>query len=95
MKFLIWGAGAIGGTIGAYLARAGLDVTLVDRAADHVSAINTNGLAITGPVDEFAVHPPAFTPDTIEGQFEHILMCVKALDTAAAACRTTGSNQRL
>ena len=27
---LIWGAGAIGGTLGAYWARAGIDVLLVD-----------------------------------------------------------------
>jgi len=84
MKFLVWGAGAIGGTIGAYLARVGHDVTLVDRAADHVQAINASGLRITGPVDEFTIRAPAFTPDTIEGQFEHILLCVKALDTADA-----------
>jgi 2-dehydropantoate 2-reductase len=81
---LVWGAGAIGGTIGAYLARAGHDVALVDRAADHVSAVNANGLAITGPVDEFTVRVPAFTPETIEGQFEHILLCVKALHTGEA-----------
>jgi len=85
MKFLIWGAGAIGGTIGAYLSRAGHDVTLVDRAADHVQAINTNGLSIIGPVDEFTVRIPAFTPETISGQFEHILLCVKAQDTPEAA----------
>jgi 2-dehydropantoate 2-reductase len=85
MRFLIWGAGAIGGTIGAYLARAGHDITLVDRAADHVEAINKDGLKIIGPVDEFTVHVPAFTPDTITGQFEHILLCVKAQDTAGAA----------
>ena len=35
---LIWGAGAIGGTLGAYWARAGLDVTLVDKVAEHVEA---------------------------------------------------------
>ncbi|TME92776.1 MAG: hypothetical protein E6I40_10540, partial [Chloroflexi bacterium] len=29
MRFLIWGAGAIGGTIGAHLARAGHEITLV------------------------------------------------------------------
>jgi 2-dehydropantoate 2-reductase len=85
MQFLIWGAGAIGGTVGAYLARAGHEVTLVDRAADHVDAINKGGLKITGPVDEFTVHVPAFTPETITGQFEHILLCVKAQDTAGAA----------
>lgn len=85
MQFLIWGAGAIGGTIGAYLARAGHDVTLVDRAADHVEAINANGLKITGPVDEFLVRLPAFTPDQVTGLFEHVLLCVKAQDTPEAA----------
>ena len=34
----IWGAGAIGGTLGAYLARAGDDVTLVDTVVEHVDA---------------------------------------------------------
>ena len=40
MELLIWGAGAIGGTIGAYLIQAGHTVTFVDRDADHVAAIN-------------------------------------------------------
>jgi len=84
MELLIWGAGAIGGVIGAYLVRAGHTVTLVDRDADHVNAINQRGLAITGPIDEFLVHAPAFTPDRVAGQFGAILLCVKAQDTAAA-----------
>ena len=50
---LIWGAGAIGGTLGAAWARAGHDVLLVDRAADHVAAMNRDGLSIEGPVEEF------------------------------------------
>jgi 2-dehydropantoate 2-reductase len=36
MRSLIWGAGAIGGTLGAYLARAGDDVTMVDTVIEHV-----------------------------------------------------------
>ena len=43
MRLLIWGAGAIGGTLGAYLIQAGHDITFVDRAADHVAAINQKG----------------------------------------------------
>ena len=39
---LIWGAGAIGGTLGAYLARAGHDVTLVDTVDEHVDAIDAS-----------------------------------------------------
>ena len=39
MRFLIWGAGAIGGTLGAYLARMGGDVTMVDTVVEHVDAM--------------------------------------------------------
>ena len=84
MKFLIWGAGAIGGTIGAHLARAAHDITLVDRAQDHVAAMNTAGLRIEGPLGEFSVRAPAFTPDALEGEFEHVVLAVKAQDTEAA-----------
>jgi 2-dehydropantoate 2-reductase len=82
---LIWGAGAIGGTIGAYLQRAGESVLFVDKAADHVQAIATGGLTITGPIAEFQVRAPAATPATLSGRFATILLCVKAPDTAAAA----------
>src|SRR2546427_4753227 len=90
MKFLIWGAGAIGGTIGAHLVRAGHDITLVDRAQDHVAAMNTAGLRIEGPLGEFSVRAPAFTPDALEGEFEHIVLAVKAQDTEAATRALAG-----
>jgi 2-dehydropantoate 2-reductase len=85
MKILIWGAGAIGGTIGAYLTLAGYDVTMVDREADHVDVINEEGLSIVGPIDEFVVRVPAFTLDSITGEYDVILLCVKAQDTESAA----------
>jgi 2-dehydropantoate 2-reductase len=81
---LIWGAGAIGGTIGAYLVRAGEDVVLVDSAADHVAAMQSRGLAIEGPIEQFTIPVPAFTPETIVGRFARILLCVKAHHTEAA-----------
>jgi len=84
MKLLVWGAGAIGGTVGAYFTRAGHDVSFVDRVQDHVDAINTAGLRITGPVDEFAVNAPAFTPKTLTGTYATILLCVKGQDTEDA-----------
>jgi 2-dehydropantoate 2-reductase len=82
---VVWGAGAIGGTIGAALVRAGEDVLFVDRAADHVAAINSRGLEIVGPVDPHLVTAKAVTPDALEGSYERILLCVKAHDTAMAA----------
>jgi 2-dehydropantoate 2-reductase len=82
---LIWGAGAIGGTIGAHLRRAGHNIVAVDRAEDHVSAINHDGLAITGPVTEFKVALPALTPSQVTDRYGIVLLCVKAQDTAEAA----------
>src|SRR5437762_4398100 len=84
MRLLIWGAGAIGGTIGAHLARAGHDVTFVDRAREHVAAIDSAGLRITGPLAEFSVRVPAFMPDALAGVFDHVVLAVKAQDTEAA-----------
>jgi 2-dehydropantoate 2-reductase len=80
----VWGAGAIGGTIGAHLARARHDVTFVDQAADHVAAINRSGLRIQGPIAEFVSRAPAFVPDGLSGEFEHVILAVKAQDTDAA-----------
>ncbi|WP_428375404.1 ketopantoate reductase family protein [Lichenicoccus sp.] len=82
---LIWGAGAIGGTIGATLVRAGQDVLFVDSAADHVAAMQQDGLAIEGPIEQFAVPVRAATPEQVEGQYDRILLCVKAHHTADAA----------
>jgi 2-dehydropantoate 2-reductase len=84
MKFLVWGAGAIGGTIGAYLARAKHDVTFVDRAVEHVDAINRSGLRIEGPIAQFVSRVPAFGPEGLTGMFEHVVLAVKAQDTDAA-----------
>ena len=84
-RSLVWGAGAIGGTLGAYLARAGHDVTLVDTVAEHVSAINRSGLSITGPIAAFTTPLPAFTPDTLHGTWGTIVLATKAQHTEAAA----------
>ena len=84
MKLVIWGAGAIGGTIGAYLVRAGHEVIFVDQDVDHVAAINKSGVRIFGPIDEFTIPATAFTPDTIEGAYETIVLSTKAHHTKGA-----------
>ena len=81
---LIWGSGAIGGTVGAYLRRAGLPVLFVDRSADHVAAMKQTGLQITGPIEEFQISAPASLPAELTGRFKLAYLCVKAHDTAAA-----------
>jgi 2-dehydropantoate 2-reductase len=81
---LIWGAGAIGGTIGAYLKRAGHDVTFVDIVPEHVAAMRGTGLRITGPIEQFSVRVPSFTPDEVRGSWKKIFLAVKAHHTEAA-----------
>ncbi len=81
---LIWGAGAIGGTLGAYWARAGIPVLLVDIVPEHVEACRTTGLAITGPVEEFRQVVPAVTPQELTGTYSRIVLAVKAGATEAA-----------
>jgi 2-dehydropantoate 2-reductase len=84
-RCLVWGAGAIGGTLGAYLARAGHDVTLVDTVAEHVAAVNRSGRTISGPIASFTASLPAFTPDTLQGAWDTIILATKAQHTEAAA----------
>jgi 2-dehydropantoate 2-reductase len=84
MRFLIWGAGAIGGTMGAHLAYAAHDVTFVDSVDEHVAAINRHGLRITGPISDFVARAPAFAPADIAGQWSTIVLATKAHHTNAA-----------
>ncbi len=86
---LIWGAGAIGGTLGAYWARAGLDVTMVDIVAEHAEACSTRGLNITGPVEAFRQVVKTVTPDRLTGTWPVIVLAVKAQATAAALAALT------
>jgi 2-dehydropantoate 2-reductase len=66
-RILVWGAGAIGGTVGAVLKRAGHDVIFVDVAPEHVAAIRDPGLHISGPVEDFTIQAPALLPKDVTG----------------------------
>ncbi|BCH29343.1 2-dehydropantoate 2-reductase [Mesorhizobium sp. L-8-10] len=83
-RVLVWGTGAIGGTVGAYLARAGHEITFVDASPDHVAAIRRNGLRIVGDVDNFVVHASAVAPAEVAGEWRVVLLAVKAQHTQAA-----------
>ncbi|MCR9073215.1 MAG: ketopantoate reductase family protein [Alphaproteobacteria bacterium] len=81
---VIWGAGAIGGTLGAFWARAGIDVLFVDSVAEHVEACRTEGLSIEGPVAAFRQCVAAVTPEELTGTFSRIVLAVKAHHTEEA-----------
>jgi 2-dehydropantoate 2-reductase len=82
---VVWGAGAIGGTIGAHLLRAGRRVVLVDVVPEHVEAMRARGLAVEGPVARFTVPAPeAVTPEGLRGRHRLVLLAVKAHHTDQA-----------
>lgn len=81
---LIWGAGAIGGIIGAHLIRAGRKVLFVDIADDHVQQMTADRVTIEGPLGGFSVRVEAITPDRLAGIFQTVLLAVKSQHTAAA-----------
>lgn len=81
---VIWGAGAIGGTIGAWLARAGRDVLFVDIERRHVQEIKAGRLRIEGPIGNFTAGGDAAVPEDVTGTHRLILLAVKAHHTETA-----------
>ncbi len=77
MKIVIAGAGAIGGYIGARLARSGADVTLFARGA-HLQAMRDRGLRVEGPDESFEVRPRVAGSLEAIGQADVVFLGVKA-----------------
>lgn len=85
MRYVIIGAGAVGGTIGVRLNQAGHDVTLVARGA-HLAAIRERGLTLASSDGLHTARVPAvgdpagllLEPDTV------LVLSVKSQDTEAA-----------
>ena len=78
------GAGAIGGTVGARLARRGHEVLLCDADPAHVAAVNERGLTIEGPVEQFTIRVPAISPGELPDRLGAVLLAVKSQHTEAA-----------
>lgn len=76
-RIAVVGCGAMGSIYAALLASAGNDVIAVDRNADHVEAINSRGLRVTGASGERTVAIPAFLSPP-ERTFDLVICAVKA-----------------
>jgi len=85
MKIAVVGAGAMGSLFGALLAEAGNEVWLNDVWAEHVNAINQNGLEIEreGKVRKVKVH--AVRDAGKIGDAELVIVFVKSTQTGEAA----------
>ena len=86
MKVCVYGAGAIGGLIGAHLARIGKEVTLIARG-EHLAAMRARGLRVTGHSSRFTVNPRVTDDPAEAGQQNFVIVALKAHQVAAIADR--------
>jgi 2-dehydropantoate 2-reductase len=81
MRIAIFGAGAIGGYMGAKLAQAGVDVTLIARGP-HLAAMQASGLKLIEGEGEAAsetiTHPRLVADSRDAGPQDYVVLAVKA-----------------
>lgn len=85
MRYLIYGAGAVGGSIGARLFQHQHDVILICRGP-HLEQVRRAGLSFTTPDESVTLPiPAAGKPSEIEFRPDDVvLLTMKSQDTAAA-----------
>ena len=85
MRYVIYGAGAIGGTIGGKLFAHGHDVTLICRGA-HLEAVKRDGLLLRTPDGDSSLKIAAVgSPAEIDWHGdEAVILAMKSQDTEAA-----------
>jgi 2-dehydropantoate 2-reductase len=87
MRIAVYGAGAVGGYLGAKLAAGGADVTLIARGA-HLEALQARGLTIVTQDGDRSTHAVRAVRDPADvGPVDIVLFLVKSYDTDEAAAR--------
>ncbi len=86
-RIAVFGVGAIGSVIGAYLTKSGHDPLLIDTWADHVDVMNDRGLRVTAVGDEFTTNVRAihFGDMAMTGSFDLIFLAMKSYDSVWSA----------
>lgn len=99
MRYIIYGAGAIGSILGGHLRRSGADVVLVGQGA-HVQAIRRRGLTLRLPEETLSIRIPAVTRASQLAPFRSgdvVLLCAKSHQTlrCLSQLRTAGAPSTL
>lgn len=85
MRYIIYGAGGIGGGIGALLARSGCDVVLIARG-EHLTAMREQGLLVRQPgrSETIRVQTAAHPGEVDFRDGDVVLLTMKGQDTSNA-----------
>ncbi len=84
MRLAIYGAGSLGTILGAYLAKAGVEVDLISRNNAHIAALQSTGAQIVGKVS-FTQKVNALLPEEMQGVYDVIFLMTKQLDNRSVA----------
>src|SRR5262245_11743806 len=86
MRFLVYGAGAIGGVVGGRLSQAGHPVTFVARGA-HLDALRRGGLRLESPdsLDTLRVDVVASPEEAAIDSGDFVLLTMKTQDVETAS----------
>lgn len=76
MKVCIYGAGAMGTVLGAFITKAGYDIDLINRNKDHINGLKTNGATIIGKLN-LNQKVNALLPDEMNEKYDIILLMTK------------------
>lgn len=79
MKIAIYGAGAMGTVLGAYITKAGYQIDLINRNKEHIEGLKKNGAKIVGKI-EFTQKVKAILPEEMNDKYDIILLMTKQLN---------------
>ncbi len=76
MRVAIYGAGAMGTILGAYITKAGYSIDLINRNKEHTTALKITGASIIGKT-KFTQKVSALFPEEMTGKYDIILLMTK------------------
>lgn len=79
MKTAIYGAGAMGTILGAYITKAGYQVDLINRNKAHIEGLKNHGAKVVGKI-EFCQKVSALLPEEMTKKYDVILLMTKQMD---------------
>ncbi len=83
MRYLVLGAGALGGYFGGKLIKGGADVTFLVRPA-RAAQLQRDGLVVRTQEGEIRTQVKAVQQGQLEGTYDVVLLCCKAYDLDGA-----------
>lgn len=76
MEYAIYGAGAMGTVLGAYIAKAGVEIDLINRNEKHIAALKRDGAKIIGTVN-FTQKVNSLLPSEMNKKYDVIILMTK------------------